>query len=229
MEYSLNQITFDVIETYRENYKDTDALDIRRVRSWVDNTRAVLLKRKLERSIFNIGQVFNQTLPAVALEQIDVSSTPSTYSFGDIILATTIDIPRGIETPDELEAITRISTMNITEARFKFIHLNMLPYEGNGRYDYSTIYVFRIGNKLGFWSKDDAYQALSAVDITGIWQDPVAAARIADATYSFDDEYPMSQSMAEDVKKMIYKDYLRITINPPVDKTEDNEHNLTKD
>lgn len=229
MSYTLNKPTYDILETYRENTKDTDPLEPRRVRDWINNIREKLLERKFGRLLFEIDNSFVQDLGKISLELKNVSETSSTYSFDNKILLTTIDIPKGIRMGDGLEAILRISNLDRISVKFKFIDKDILPYVGNGKYDKATIYCFRLGNKLGLYSKDDSFRALTSVLIEGVFQDPIAAAKITNPSYTFNDPYPITGNMLDDVKNIIYKEYLRITINPPVDKTADGEHNITKE
>lgn len=224
--YSLNQLTYEIIDLYRDFIKDTDSLDIRVVYQWIHNIRALLLKQKIQKSIYVLDKTFVQEFKS-DLEFVDVSMD-SNITIGDNIMLTDIDIPRAIEDTNGLEYFTYISTVDRTERPFKFIPLDMLPYAGTSRFDYHTVYVFRVGDKLGLYSKDDRYMSLKSIAVRGIFQNPVEAGLLSDTAYSFDDRYPVTISMVNDIKNIILKDYFKVTINKLDDKTLDEEHNLTQ-
>ena len=226
MNYSLNKLTYEIIGAYRDFIKDTDSLDEREVHEWIHQVRAMLVRQKIQKSIYPIDNIYLQSFKS-NLAFVDVSFDPS-ITIGDNILLTTIDIPRGIENTNELEYITKVSTLDRTERKFKFIPIELLSSAGKSRFDYSTVYVFRIGNKLGIYSRDDRYKTLQTIVIQGAFQNPVEAALLSDSNYTFDDLYPITISMATDIKNIIFKNYLKITINKPDDKVLDEEHNLTQ-
>lgn len=227
MNYSLNKLTYEIIDLYRDFIKDTDSLDTRLVQQWIHNVRSMLIKQKIQKSIYNLDETFMQDFN-VNLEFVDVSSD-SNVTIGDNIMLTTVDVPRCVEDDTGLEYFTHISTVDRTEKPFKFIPLEMLPYAGKSRFDYHTIYVFRVENKLGLHSQDDRYKSLIAINVHGIFQNPEEAGLLSSTTYSFDDKYPVTISMVNNIKNIILKDYLRVTINKLDDKTLDEEHNLTQE
>jgi len=224
--YSLNQLTYEVIDLYRDFIKDTDSLDIRVVYQWIHNVRALLLKQKIQKSIYVLDKTFVQNFKVnLAFEDVSMDTG---ITIGDKILLSTVSVPRAIEDTNGLEYFTHISTVDRTERPFKFIPLDMLPYAGTSRFDYHTIYVFRIGDKLGIYSKDDRYKSLLSISVRGIFQNPVEAGLLSDTTYSFDDRYPVTISMVNDIKNIILKDYFKITVNKLDDKTTNEEHDLTQ-
>ena len=227
MNYTLNKLTYEIIDLYRDFIKDTDSLDVRIVQQWIHNVRAMLLKQKIQKSIYTLDKTFVQEFKS-DLEFVDVSLV-SGITIGDNILLTDIDIPRAIEDSSGLEYFTNISTVDRTERPFKFIPLDMLPYAGSSRFDYHTIYVFRIGDKLGIYSKDDRYKSLGSIGVNGIFQNPIEAGLLSDTAYSADDRYPVTISMVNEIKNIILKDYFKISVDKPDDKTTDEEHNLTRE
>jgi len=226
--YTLNKLGHEIMEVYRDTVKDTDSLDMRLIRQWIHDTRALFIKQKIQKSIFSLDKSLVQDLGKITLEFVDTSVDDSIV-LGENILLSTISVPRAIENNSGLEYFTHISTVDRTERRFKFIDTELLPQAGKSRFDFETVYVFRLGDKLALFSRDETYKVLESINVRGIFQNPEEAALVGNPSYTFDDDYPITMSMVDEIKMTIFKNYLKMTIDQPDDKTLDQEHNLTRE
>ncbi len=101
---SLNQASWDILEYYRANVLDSQSIDVRQIKYWVNSVRAKLLKQKFDKSLFDgIDEHYVQNLsynttgtPLIELELVD-SSFYSSIPSDRYLVRTKVSLPATIE------------------------------------------------------------------------------------------------------------------------------------
>lgn len=224
---SLNQAVYRLLELARIKIKDTDSVSKRIVVDWLQSNRAKLLKQKFNKAFIDIDDHLVQRLGStgVSLEKVS-SSLVTGVTTGDYMLRTTIDIPRTIERKGGVGTFTRIGPADQLSTRFKVISYQQALSAGNGHFNYHTPYAFVLGDRVYINSKSGSHLSLNYLDIRGVFQDAVAAALISDATWDYDDDYPINKSIMDDLEGMVIEGKFKLLFAAPGDKTDDGQENL---
>ena len=135
---SLNEIVYDIIESYRATYKNTDSLDERLVATWIQHYRAELIKQRLEESMRIVDEHWVQDLGAIEMQPID-SSLVSGFTSDRYIMRSVREIPPTIQTKFGIGTFTRISPADRLENKFNLVSYERALYSGNGKYNNKDI------------------------------------------------------------------------------------------
>jgi hypothetical protein len=222
---TLNQIAYDILGLNRAEVKDSDSLEIREVKFWINTLRNKLLKQRFDKSGSGlIDDHYVQSLGAVELEKIDSSiiiDLPSDRYY----LRTKVDIPDTIERSEHVTTFTRIGPVDRLSERYHVVSHDRAIASGFGKFNNKFIYAFPLGAKLYLTSKDSALLGLKFIDIRGVFQNPVEAALFANPSYTDDDDYPINTHLIDDIKTILLSKELKAKYNELVDKTTDSEKN----
>lgn len=227
---TLNQQAYDLYELYRPIYKGQDALDIRQVKQWIHNTRAMLCKQHFDKDFTWIDESFVQDLDDVSTEIVD-SSTVSGLTTERYFVRTSIDIPYSIERSNHMGSFVRIGPSDIAESSYNIVSAERAVVFGNGKFNKNDIVAFVRGTRIYLTSKSQNVLAIKHIDIRGVFQNPNEAAIIANPTHTDNDRYPISMSMVEQMKKMIMDTNFKLAMMPyttntvPVPNEEENLKN----
>ena len=227
MTTTLNQLVFELLELRRAQLKLTDPVDRRLVIDWIQSQRARLLKQAFTKPFIGIDNNIVQDLGTVALEQVsanDLSITDYRY-----MLRTAVDIPATIERRDGTGTFTRVGPPDKLTEHYKVVPYEQALVSGNGHFNSHMVYAFTIGERLYLISKSGYHLTNTYVHIRGVFQNPIEAAQFADATWTYDDEYPINKSMIDQLKTLIVQEKFGLTLVQAEDKKDDSEDNLQSD
>lgn len=222
---TLNKLVWEIIELYRGVYKDSDPLEFRLVVDWVQSQRARFLKQKFSKTMYVIDESFVQDLGEVEMETSSSIVTNTDLGLGLHMLRTSIDIPRTIEGREGIGTFTRIGPADRLSERFNIVTYDRALVSGYGKFNRDTIYAFTIGDRIYITSKSGAHLKLRYIDIRGVFQNPILAARIKNPAWSYDDDYPISMSLVDDLKLAILKEKFPLVLQQLNDTTDDLEDN----
>lgn len=220
---SLNELVYDLMEIRRSVLKETDTLDRRQVIDWVQSTRAKLLKQRLDKPMSYKDEISAQDLGTLTLEK--VANNDLSYFDGRYMLRTVDEIPKAIETKSGLSALD-IRPADKLSPKFHYVPYERALKSGNSKFNYNRTYAFLLGDKVYLHSKSGLHLAVGNIIVRGIFQDPIAAARQVDATWTYDDDYPISKTLVDALKDLIIDKRLKFVINPIYDKIDDREENV---
>ena len=221
MTTSLNQLVYELIELRRAYIKATDPLSKRMVVDWIQSTRAMLLKQKFDKPFSSIDDHYVQSLGAVSLEKVlsnEISPEVNDYVY---MYRTTIDIPRTIESKSGIGTFTRIGPADRLSVKYKIVTYDDALDRGNGKFNHNTIYAFVLGDRVYITSKSGAHLTTNYLDIRGVFQDPIQAARIATPTWDYDDDYPINKEIIDQMKGLIIQGKFGLTLVQAGDKRDD--------
>lgn len=209
---TLNELAYDFIELNRANYKDSSGLDVRQVKNWVDNTRAILIKQRLDRNPFAVDGSW--------LQKLEVAGAVGTGNF-----ISTTAIPTPINRRGGEGAITLVDTGVLFADPIEFVTYAQARDYNNGKFNTNTKYAF-IKDNL-FYVKNET--STTKFYVTGVFQNPrLAAAYNSISNFDSAYTYPVDQSIVDDMKQIIRKNNLDLVIQQLEDKIADGSDSTTK-
>lgn len=224
---SLNEIVYDIIESYRATYKITDSLDERLIATWIQHYRVELIKQRLEEPMRSIDEHWVQDLGSIEMQPID-SSIVTNYPSNKYILRSVIEIPPTIQAKVGIGTFTRISPADKLESNFNMVSYERALYCGNGKFNSNDIFAFLDGKHLCLISKTNLHKYIKYIHVKGIFQNPIEAYEFANPTipYTWDMEYPISESLISTIKNLIKDKELRFKLVPMEDNITDGADSL---
>ena len=224
---TLDEAAYRVRRFYRTHYKETDELDIRYVYNWVVTTRARLLKQRLDKPMATIDNNFVQDLGPVELELVDSSicrDLPSPLYAHKKILRTKLDIPPTLDRSGHTGTFTRIGPADMLTTNYKVLDYDDVFYYGNGKFNSNDICAFPLGSRIYLYSKGQQQFNIKYIDVRGVFLDPRDAALFKNSTWTEADEFPMNESLIDDMENMIKQE--KILFNIPKDTTSNSSNDI---
>lgn len=201
---TLSEITYDLAQHLRANMIDDDDLDLRSIKYWVKNQRALWLKNELAKNK-ETPDKFNQF---IASESVSGTST----------LKYTSTIPVPLFVGGEAQLI-RIGPTDDTETDYKYGSYRHSKYYGNGRFNADFVFAYYQDNKV--YIKGADLSSVTAIDIIGVFEDPLDISGMTDTS-----EYPLPDSMIPYMKAEIIKLDISIFASLRNDDINDGENDL---
>ena len=229
---SLNELVYQILELYRSTYKITDPVDERLVMTWIQQTRAKLLKQRFDENMRYIDEHNVQDLGTITLERID-SSTNTNYPSDKNILRTNKDIPRTIDRKGNIGTFIRIASADKLQNKINLVSYERAMVSGNGKFNNNDVYAYIDGNRICLTSKSGIHLGINYINIKGVFVNPIEAYEFVNGnnTYDWDYEYPISENIVRDMIDLIVKDNFRFVMTPlqdPVNNAADDLSNLPR-
>jgi len=224
-----NHLVFDLLNSARGGKQsDDENISLRQVGFWVDNTRALLIRRDLEKNR-SINPDMIQTLGCVDVAPIDASECPCNPS-GCTVLRTVQKIPNAIELHSK-NLITRVGPALVGSIPFSLIPYSRAQFAGSNRYTRKFIKAFIHNGYVYLIGDNPTLITLEKIAIDGVFENPEELGEFSTCSgqpcYSDDDEYPISAWMIEPLKEMINKNNFRIAITAPTDTAGNATHDVS--
>ena len=216
MELTLDAMAYDLWLTIRNGHVvDDDDLDIRQIKFWIKNNRAVWVKNEVGKG-YSLSQRFIQPVKTGVYDYVSLIPTDIAQfgTVGDTILKTTIQIPNLIEykgTP----LLTKVGPALVNEGTFTIIPFECVPYIGNGRFNSNAIYAFWKDNYIYLISRGNSlnFTGMRKISIRGIFADPELV-----PGYLNTDAYPITEALWTYMKDIIMKTDVQMFLATPSDK-----------
>jgi hypothetical protein len=222
---SLNQSAYELLELRRAYIKDTDSLDRRLVFDWIQSQRARLLKQKFDQPFASIDDHYVQDLGMIAMvKELSNTVVPPTSNY-DFMWRTSIEIPRTIESKTGKGCFTRIGPADKLSDHFPIASYKQVLQLGYGKFNYNTIYAFVLGDYIYLTSNSGIHFTVKYLNVRGVFQDAIAAARIKDPAWNYDSDYPINKEIIDQMKVLIINEKFGLTLVQAHDKTDDKEDN----
>lgn len=215
---TLDNIAYDIITTLKQYHDDSD-IDLRQVKYWIRNSRAIWLKNELNKNK-PVSPSFVQDLGCLELcwSEVSMCNLPSDFK----VKRTTELLPTTIETQFE-PTITRVGPTFLLDARYTVVSYERIPYIGSRRFNENTIYAFWLNNHIYLACKGDTlqYKALDKVNVQGVFADPEDCSRFTkcDGTPVYTDStvYPMPAYLVSYMKDILLQGDIRIMMGMQAD------------
>lgn len=229
MNTTLNELVFELMELRRAFIKDTDPLDKRIVIDWLLSMRARLLEQKFKKPFASIDDNYVQYLGPIRMQKVLSNELSIPIQDFNYMYLTTIDIPKTIERPFGAGTFTRIGPADRLSKSFTITTFEKALASGNGKFNQNEIYAFPYGDRIGLYSKSGIHFTISDIDVNGVFQDAVTAARIHNPSWTYDDNFPINKELIDQMKDIIVKTKFGLTLVQAGDKVDNREDNPTVD
>jgi hypothetical protein len=226
---TLNEISYDLLSIVRPHLSDDSDIDIRQIKYWVHNQRALWVRQEMNKKR-SVDTDLIQTLCA-DLEEVDPSDCCDIEIGCDTVLRTTKDVPETIELYHK-EAIMRVAGINKLKKPFSYVDYSRVPWVGSGRFNKENIYAFLHNKRMYIFSPGNPeWKFLENISIRGVFEDPTEAAKFKDCDnapcYTDDSEYPIKTWMLPALKEAILKSNLMIQAQ--AEQIQDESNNAASD
>jgi hypothetical protein len=223
---TLNKLVYELLEQRRGDLKDTDPITVRLVVDWIQSRRAQILKRQFAKPMRVVDDNLVQDLGVISMGQVESNDINPTVSTGEYMWRSTIEIPKTIDGDDGTGTFTRIGPASKLHHDFKQLPYDKALHFGNGKFNKHAVCAFVLGDYLYLHSKSGFHFNYKYINVRGVFQDPITAARITNPSWSYDDDYPINKSTIDDLKEAIVKVKFPTTIAQPEDRIDDSEDNI---
>jgi hypothetical protein len=225
-----NHLIFDILNVYRSGKQsDDENISERQVGFWVDNTRALLVKRELDKENY-ISSDLVQTIGCVELELVDASDC-GCYTVGCKILKTKKPIPKLIENSSRA-MLTRVGPVQIGSTPYALIPYERAQWVMESRYNLIPKSFLHNGY-LYIIPNTPAMNALKVISISGIFENPEDLSGFntcedgtGEPCFTNDSVYPLTNWMIEPLKDLIFKNNLRVEYQTPADNLGNANHDI---
>jgi hypothetical protein len=218
---TLNELAYDLLGIVRPQLSDDSDIDLRQIKFWIHNQRALFIRNELNRSR-TIDPDIVQTICA-ELEEVDASDCCN-ITLDCPILRTKKEVPNTIELHNK-PGITRTGPVNKKKEAFSFIEYDRVPFAAAARFTGNMVFSFLHNNYIYVYTKNPRYANLAAITIRGVFEDPTLAGNFceSDSTpcYTDDMDYPIKSWMIPGLKQAILKSNLMITAQAEVQQADD--------
>lgn len=214
MTLTLDALAYDLLLTIRNGrIVDDDDLDIRQVKFWIRNNRAVWIKNELAKGR-PISNRFIQDMGCSELIKADVGIC---MPIGCTILRTSTEVPNTIEV-NGIPTLTRVGPAIVDTGTFTIIPYERVPYIGNGRFNSNAIYAFWKDNYIYLVTNSRSlnYTGMRKINIRGVFADPEAV-----PGYDSTKDYPISEALWVYMKDIILKSDVTMFLSTISDITND--------
>lgn len=232
MEYgtTLNKLAYDLLNIVRGGQiADDETLSLRQVKFWINNTRALLIRRDLDKGR-SINPDIIQSIPCMNIIQVDASECNCQDS-GCYTTRTIRKIPHAIELQQQ-NLITRVGPTNPQARAYPLISYHRVPWALSNPTTNALIRSFLYNEYIYLITKNSSIlSTIEKISISGVFEDPTELETFSNCAatlpcYTDDDTYPISAVMIEQMKQMIIQNNLKIASNAPTDNTNDGKNDL---
>lgn len=226
-----NELVYDIFESLRAHIGDDDDIDIRQLEVYVKDYRAEFLKQRFEKDPFAIDASVIQHTGVLSVEKVDSSLLPAGSGYqtsNKSILKTTLKVPNTIRRIGHIGTWTHIGSADLLDSSFTLKSYTDAIDSGHGRFNRDEVFVFLYNEYLYFISKGDTFKTIYNIVGSGVFSDPREAYLLANNTtiYTGDENYYTPRDLKARIIASILKDKYGLVINPPVDNTDDGNHEL---
>jgi hypothetical protein len=228
---SLRGITTDLLSVIRgSNVSQSETISLRQLETWVDQYRALLLKRDLDKGKFP-NPDYIQEIDYLQLDIVDAagsnlsSSNVLNLSSGEYILKSKLPLPNTIDLNFK-SGFMYIGTVVGDELQF-------VP---EGRSKWQKFKKYTMNDSICFLKNNYLYvlnnERLNYITVRGVFEVPSEVGRFVNPItnqpyFNIDTKYPIPINMIPELKQMILKGELGITVQAPSDTKNDGENEVS--
>lgn len=222
-----NKLIFDILNIVRGGLQsDDEPFSENQVSFWIDNTRALLVRRDLEKSR-TINPDIVQTICAEVIE-VDGSECGCVQA-GCTILRIKDKLPKTIELYTR-NLILRVGPVVVGSTPFSFISYNQAQFSGNNKWTKRITKTFLHNGYIYIIGSNPQLSLLTHITIDAVFEYPEEASSYSDCNdapcYTNDSIYPISSWMIETLKEMIIKTNFQIGLSTSTDKSNNANHDV---
>lgn len=218
---SLNEISYMILETVRENHiVDDERIDIRLIYDWINLKRAQYIKNSRNINPNNrINLNLYQTINVSVFEDpvIDAGDYPFLNNTTQLykIIQSTDTIPTIIEDKNG-PIILSLESEDSMKLPFSVVDYDYLKFAGSGRFNTGTIFG-AVRDNYVFFKYNAFFDRYNTVKLRAIFEDPTAVTDFDEDV----DRYPADLGLVEYIKNGIYDKDIRMIFNVKADEVND--------
>ena len=221
---SLDDWAYSLLNTINPKLMDDEEVDLRQVKTWIIDTRAIFLKNLLNTR----KGIESNLVQTIANEPVEYVST----SGKDKIFRTKNTIPPFVML-DSGPAISRIGSTNSLEPSFKlFSNTAEVPFSGHGRFNKYSVFAYLDGDRIFLKTKDPLFiiGINSEINISAVFVDPRDLSEYKDENGkpAFSDRYsnfPMDRETKTYIENQIKQSKFAFTEQSIPDNVNDSQDN----
>jgi hypothetical protein len=233
MNITLNTLAYNLRETISKNSTDDFNLDIRQIKTEINNARAFLLRRRFSNAPFvNVDPIltlqFRDYNHGAKTTTVD-SSIITDVTVNKKVLTTYSTIPKILEKYQGIPAVYRLGPSDRSLPAFKIVTPQRALYSGNGKFNRNVVYAFYLNDKFYFYSKSGDHLGIKYIDLIAVPENP------SDSLWHYGNyntprdidnlDYPVTRSLADEIQELVYNNFLRQVQGA----TQDNDNNSRND
>lgn len=222
------QLTYDILNSIRGGKQsDDENISHRQVGFWVDNTRALLIRRDLEKN----RSVNPDLIQTICADVITVDGAEcGCLTAGCTILRTRDKIPNALETYNK-NLIMRVGPAVVGATPFSFISYERAQFANNNKYTKGITKAFLHNGYIYIIGTSPTLPFLAHIAIDIVMESPEEAGNYTNCSngepcYTIDSRYPIAAWMVEPLKEMIFNLNIKIAATSPTDNTGNAEHDV---
>lgn len=227
---TLNEITYDILETVRNNHISDDIdIDKSQIVYHINNQRALWIRNEYNKPGRKIDPSLIQDFGCLKLIEVD-SAECCEITSECVILRTEKQLPNFIDLHDG-PAITRVGPVSKVNIPFNFLSREQAILSSYNKF-FKGVSAFWQNNYIYLIITNNNWLLLDYINVRGLVEDPTKlssfkCADSEDMCFSYDKEYPISSWMLPYIKEPIMLQILN-TLKIPHDKVNDGDENLNK-
>lgn len=223
---SFNELTYRIFNIVKPKISDDESIDILEIQYDVENTRAMLLKRRFSNKFKSqIPEPLIQRIEQLEIEDVNSSNLYPDIPSDQVLMRTKLQVPQLLEKSSGMPLIKRISSSTILSKNFSVVTPEQAKYSGNGKFNQKNIFCFIEDGYLHFITKRLIFKGIKYVDLHGIFERPTKVNEFLNdnfsGTYDNDSPYPITMDMIDDIESIVIKNKLRIESSQPIDDIND--------
>jgi len=230
MSASFNEITYRIFNIVRPKISDDSSIDISEIQYDVENTRAMLIKRRFSNKFrTEIPEAIVQPIKRLEIESVNASNLTSNPDIPSdkVLMRTKLEIPRLLEKSSGLPMVKRASSSTILSSNFSIVTPQQAITSGNGKFNSKNIFCFYENDRLYLITGLMISKAIKYIDLYAVFERPTKYFDFMNANYSpnpafsHDSDYPVMLDMIDDIEQIIIKNKLKIESTQPIDDIND--------
>jgi hypothetical protein len=204
----INDLAYELLEIVQKTVKDDFFIDIRLLKDFIKDQRAVLLERAFDDNddFYRFVQIYNKHKDGVV--NVELLNSDGYLNSKIVLLKSTEKITPTLLLQNR-HAITKVSPKNFLIPPFKFVNYDEAIYSGGGKFNrYMNVSFIRDGY-LYIKANDNQYtRNLTDVVVEGIFENPLLVPGFDEDN----DDYPISAHIWNNIIDMVMKNKISIKI-----------------
>lgn len=231
MSVSFNELSYRIFNIIKPKISDDESIDILEIKYDIENTRALLLKRRFSNKFRSgIPEAVIQPISQLEIESVNASNIYPDIPSNKVLMKTVLPIPQLLEKTSGVPLVKRISASTLLSRNFTFVTPQQAITSGNGKFNKKNIFCFYENDYLYLITGRLLSKGIKYIDLYAVFERPTKVNTFLNDNYNMsltdNNDYPISMDMIDDIEKIVINNKLRIESSQPVDDINDSSDTL---
>lgn len=230
---TLDKISYNLLETIRQELVDDDSIDLRQVKSAVHAARGILISQAIEkRPLAPLHDSWLQTLkPTTGLRLVKVDSSQITGLTTEVYMKRTVDrIPQPLIGKNGLPAFSRVGPASRLGITFDVVSPQKALNLGHTKWTKDYVCAYLLDGYIWLHSGTEQHLIIEYLDVVEVAQNPSEVYLFNDVNGSSlnadsTENYPIDLSLEIPIRQLVLEKFLGIKAKG----SEDNSNNAKHD